>query len=74
MFFNGRLRWSIIRGNVKTDPEWAKTLQPGWQEERMNNFEDCLFNPIGTSEDLVADGWTDIARSIVQFRGRQRQF
>ncbi len=52
------------RGNVKTDPEWAKTLEPGWQERRMNNFEDCLFNPAGTNHDLVADGWTAIARSM----------
>jgi cyclohexanone monooxygenase len=49
------LRGGMNRGNVKTDPEWAKTLEPGWQERRMNNFEDCLFNPVGTSEDLVAD-------------------
>jgi cyclohexanone monooxygenase len=53
-----------FRGNVKTDPEWAQTLEPGWQERRMNNFEDCLFNPTGTSQDLVADGWTAIARSM----------
>ena len=26
------------RGNVPTDPEWAKSLQPGWQEERKRNF------------------------------------
>jgi cyclohexanone monooxygenase len=52
------------RGNAKTDPEWAKTLEPGWQEQRMNNFEDCLFNPLGTNQDLVADGWTAIARSM----------
>lgn len=52
------------RGNAKTDAEWAKTLEPGWQERRMNNFEDCLFNPAGTNEDLVADSWTDIARSM----------
>lgn len=52
------------RGNTKTDPEWAKSLEPGWQERRLNNFEDCLFNPVGATEDLVADGWTDIARSM----------
>ncbi len=23
------------RGNAPTDPEWAKSLQPGWQEERQ---------------------------------------
>ena len=26
------------RGNTPTDPEWAKSLQPGWQEERQRNF------------------------------------
>lgn len=30
----------------------------------MNNFEDCMFNPQGAQEDLVADGWTVIARSM----------
>jgi cation diffusion facilitator CzcD-associated flavoprotein CzcO len=53
-----------FRGNAQTDPEWAKTLESGWQEQRMNNFEDCLFNPVGTREDLVADGWTAIARTM----------
>ncbi|HEV2362965.1 MAG TPA: NAD(P)/FAD-dependent oxidoreductase [Caulobacteraceae bacterium] len=52
------------RGNTRTDPEWAKTLKRGWQEERMNNFEDCLFKPLETNENLVADAWTDIARSL----------
>jgi cyclohexanone monooxygenase len=52
------------RGNTKTDPEWAKSLKPGWQEERMKNFEEYVFNPAGTERDLVADGWTDLARSL----------
>src|SRR3546814_9730461 len=34
-----------FRGNTATDPEWAESLAPGWQEERINNFEDCLFTP-----------------------------
>ena len=52
------------RGDVETDPEWAKDLKPGWQVERMNNFEDCLFKPQDVAVDLVQDGWTDIARSL----------
>jgi cyclohexanone monooxygenase len=52
------------RANAKTDPEWAKTLQPGWQEKRMNNFEECLLNPTEAAEDLVADAWTELARSM----------
>ena len=26
------------RGNSPTDPEWVKTLTPGWQKRRMDNF------------------------------------
>ena len=26
------------RGNRPTDPEWVKTLKPGWQKHRMENF------------------------------------
>ena len=26
------------RGNKPTDPEWVKTLEPGWQEYRNHNF------------------------------------
>jgi cyclohexanone monooxygenase len=58
-----------FRGNAKTDPEWARSLKPGWQEERMNNFEDCLFKPLETIEDLVADSWTGIARSVSDLEG-----
>lgn len=52
------------RANAKTDPEWAKSLEPGWQEKRMDNFEICLLNPAGADEDLVADAWTGLARSM----------
>ena len=27
-----------VRGNRPTDPEWVKTLTPGWQKRRMENF------------------------------------
>jgi cation diffusion facilitator CzcD-associated flavoprotein CzcO len=63
-----------FRGNAKTDPEWAKTLEPGWQERRMNNFEDCLIDPAGASEDLVADGWTYIARSMSDLESARAAF
>lgn len=53
-----------FRGNTRTDAEWARTLKPGWQEERINNFEDCLFKPAETIEDHVSDSWTELARSL----------
>jgi cation diffusion facilitator CzcD-associated flavoprotein CzcO len=51
------------RGNRPTDPEWVKTLKPGWQKHRMENFNVLVtggFQP----EDLVNDGWTDIIRNL----------
>ena len=51
------------RGNRPTDPEWVKTLEPGWQKRRMENFNVLVsggFEP----EDLVNDGWTDIIRNL----------
>jgi cation diffusion facilitator CzcD-associated flavoprotein CzcO len=51
------------RGNQKTDSNWAENLKPGWQEERVLNFEAYMLNAMGM-EDLVADGWTDLARKL----------
>jgi cyclohexanone monooxygenase len=48
-----------VRANRPTDPEWAKTLQPGWQEARMRNFI-AIVTGVKQEEDLVADGWTEI--------------
>ena len=48
-----------VRNNRPTDPEWVKSLQPGWQQARMNNFNE-LLSGIPQKEDLVNDGWTDI--------------
>jgi cyclohexanone monooxygenase len=44
------------RGNRRTDPTWASTLQPGWQKARMANFEKVLAGQ--AQEDLVGDEWT----------------
>ncbi len=51
------------RRNRPTDPEWAKTLKPGWQKRRMDNFN-ILVSGGQQDEDLVGDGWTDIFRNI----------
>ena len=51
------------RGNRPTDPEWAKTLAPGWHKRRMDNFN-ILVSGGFQEEDLVADGWTDIIRNL----------
>jgi cation diffusion facilitator CzcD-associated flavoprotein CzcO len=51
------------RRNRPTDPEWVKTLTPGWQKQRMDNFN-ILVSGGHQDEDLVGDGWTDIFRSL----------
>jgi cyclohexanone monooxygenase len=51
------------RGNRATDPEWVKTLEPGWQQRRMDNFNAIVCGE-KQDEDLVADGWTDIFGKI----------
>jgi len=52
-----------LRGNKPTDEEWYKSLNPGWQRERRENFAAVLFGQ-EFANDLVNDGWTDIARRI----------
>jgi cation diffusion facilitator CzcD-associated flavoprotein CzcO len=50
-----------VRGNRPTDPAWAASLGPGWQQERMDNFLTLVTG--GHAEtDLVGDGWTSSAR------------
>jgi cyclohexanone monooxygenase len=53
---------SIIdfRGNRPTDPEWAATLQPGWQMERMSNFDRTIEGRNHNGEVLVDDQWHHI--------------
>ncbi|MDO8432612.1 MAG: NAD(P)/FAD-dependent oxidoreductase [Candidatus Binatus sp.] len=51
------------RRNRPTDPEWVKTLTPGWQRRRMDNFNTLVSGGFA-QEDLVSDGWTDIIRNL----------
>lgn len=53
-----------IRGNKPTDPQWAKSLQAGWQRERMDNFIATL-NGVNPGQDLVDDGWTHLFHDTV---------
>jgi cyclohexanone monooxygenase len=53
-----------VRDNRPTDPEWAASLQPGWQKRRMDNFN-TLVSGGYEPEDLVNDGWTDIIGKLL---------
>ncbi len=52
-----------VRNNRETDPEWVKTLEPGWQQRRMENFN-IIVSGGDQDVDLVSDGWTDIFRNV----------
>jgi cyclohexanone monooxygenase len=53
-----------IKNNVPTDPEWEKSLKPGWHQDRMDNFQVLTAGGF-QEEDLVNDGWTDIIRKLI---------
>jgi cation diffusion facilitator CzcD-associated flavoprotein CzcO len=54
-----------VRANRPTDPEWAKSLEPGWQRRRMENFS-TLTGGGYAEEDLVMDGWTEIIGKLLR--------
>ena len=60
-----------VRGNKPTDPEWADSLTPGWQQRRMTNFN-VLVTGGQQDEDLVNDGWTDIIRNLAVIAATRR--
>ena len=51
------------RRNRPTDPAWYKSLEPGWQQERNDNFTKLLVG-VAVEEDLVNDGWTELFKSL----------
>jgi len=51
------------RGNKPTDPEWVKTLYPGWQAYRNHNFCAILAG-LPIEEDLVGDKWTSLFKNL----------
>ncbi|MFF3567588.1 flavin-containing monooxygenase [Nocardia jiangxiensis] len=54
-----------VRNNAETDLEWAKTLEPGWQRRRRDNFT-AITNGDKVTEDLVRDGWTIFYNTILE--------
>ena len=52
-----------VRANHAIDPEWFASLEPGWQDRWLMNFTTLQTGGFA-DEDLVKDGWTDIAQRI----------
>ena len=51
------------RNNSETDPEWAASLEPGWQQRRMENFT-AQFTADLPQDNEVGDGWTVLADAV----------
>jgi cation diffusion facilitator CzcD-associated flavoprotein CzcO len=52
-----------VRANRATEPQWAASLQPGWQQRRMENFQ-ILTAGGASDEDLVDDAWTSLTKKL----------
>jgi cyclohexanone monooxygenase len=53
------------RVNPPTDPEWVKTLKPGWQRHRQSNFHNATTRGFAPGEpDLICDFWTELNRNL----------
>ena len=54
------------RPNPPTDEKWLHSLKPGWQKERIANFQRFSQEvPVPGEEDLVCDFWTEINRLLM---------
>ncbi len=51
-----------LRNNSPTDPDWFASLEPGWQQQRIESFT-CQFTGDLHVPDLVDDGWTILAKA-----------
>jgi len=61
-----------VRNDRPTDPDWVKSLAPGWQQQRMDNFN-ALVSGVPQDVDLVADGWTDIIGKFLTLMRKQNE-
>ena len=53
------------RPNPPTDPDWIASLEPGWQQERIANFQrHAMEMPKPGEPDLVCDFWTELNRNL----------
>ena len=53
-----------VRADRPTDPDWAKSLRPGWHKDRIDNFT-AVISGGEFDVDLVNDGWTDLIGNIL---------
>jgi len=60
----------IPRGNRPTDPDWARSLTPGWQAERRHNFW-AVCSGVPVEQDIVHDSWTRLFKGVAESMAEQ---
>jgi len=54
-----------VRNNAPTDPAWVAKLEPGWHQERIENFTSIVSGRRPQrAKNEVDDGWTDVTNSV----------
>ena len=51
------------RNNSKTDPNWAASLEPGWQAKRQQRLAESMMGGVIHPE-FEDDGWTRLTRNV----------
>ncbi|MGI9326293.1 MAG: flavin-containing monooxygenase, partial [Pseudomonadales bacterium] len=55
------------RNNAETDPDWAASLEPGWQAARQKRFGEALLGG-AISPEFQDEGWTRLVRNLHALR------
>ena len=51
------------RNNTPTDPDWAASLEPGWQATRQKRFGEAILG-LADYPEFADDGWTRLTRNL----------
>ncbi|KAI9028451.1 putative monooxygenase [Hyaloraphidium curvatum] len=54
-----------VRDNKPLDPDWIRSLEPGWQRRMMDNFT-SIIGGVLPERDMVDDGWTSMFKINVE--------
>lgn len=61
-----------VRGNQPTDPAFAATLKPGWQQQRMDNFT-ATISGSDVEVDMVNDAWSRSLATLNRLSGDDQE-
>ncbi|MEM7220703.1 MAG: NAD(P)/FAD-dependent oxidoreductase [Pseudomonadota bacterium] len=60
------------RNNAETDPEWAASLQPGWQAERQKKFGEAFLGG-AIPEEFRDENWMRMLRNLRALSARAEE-